>query len=181
MIFIEGCPEAKSVSVLLRGGTEHVVDEVKRAFEDAIGVVAVAHEDGAVLTGGGSVIAAISRDLRSYAEGIGGREQMAIEAFSSALEVIPRTLAENAGLDPVNTIIDLRKAHSEGKSTHGVNVFEGGVMDMAKAKVFEPSRVVEQAIQSASETAVMILRIDDVISSKSTGPMGPEDFDGMDM
>ena len=171
---------SKSVSVLLRGGTEHVVDEVKRAFEDAIGVVAVAHEDGSVLTGGGSVIAALSRDLRSYAEGIGGREQMAIEAFSSALEVIPRTLAENAGLDPVNTIIDLRKAHSEGKSTHGVNVYKGGVVDMAKAKVYEPSRVVEQAIQSASETAVMILRIDDVISSKGAGPM-PEDFEGMDM
>ena len=92
----------------------------------------------------------------------------------------PRTLAENAGLDPVNTIIDLRKAHSEGKSTHGVNVYKGGVVDMAKAKVFEPSRVVEQAIQSASETAVMILRIDDVISSKGAGPM-PEDFDAMDM
>ncbi len=181
MIFIEGCDEAKSVSVLLRGGTEHVVDEVKRAFEDAIGVVAVAHEDGAVLTGGGSVISAVSRDLRSYAEGIGGREQMAIEAFSSALEVIPRTLSENAGLDPVNTIIDLRKAHSEGKTNHGVNVFEGGVKDMSKAKVFEPSRVVEQAIQSASETAVMILRIDDVISSKGTAPMNPEDFDGMGM
>ncbi len=180
MVFVEGCPEAKSVSVLLRGGTEHVVDEVKRAFEDAIGVVAVAHEDGSVLTGGGSVIAALSRELRSYAEGIGGREQMAIEAFSSALEVIPRTLAENAGLDPVNTIIDLRKAHSEGKYTHGVNVYEGGVVDMAEANVFEPSRVVEQAIQSASETAVMILRIDDVISSKGAGPT-PEDFDGMDM
>ena len=181
MVFIEGCDEAKSVSVLLRGGTEHVVDEVKRAFEDAIGVVAVAHEDGAVLTGGGSVISAVSRDLRSYAEGIGGREQMAIEAFSSALEVIPRTLSENAGLDPVNTIIDLRKAHSEGKTNHGVNVYEGGVKDMSKAKVFEPSRVVEQAIQSASETAVMILRIDDVISSKGTSPMNPEDFDGMGM
>ena len=180
MVFVEGCPQAKSVSVLLRGGTEHVVDEVKRAFEDAIGVVAVAHEDGAVLTGGGSVIAALSRDLRLFAESTGGREQMAIEAFSSALEVIPRTLAENAGLDPVNTIIDLRKAHSEGKSTHGVNVYKGGVVDMAKAKVFEPSRVVEQAIQSASETAVMILRIDDVISSKGAGPM-PEDFDAMDM
>ena len=181
MVFVEGCPEAKSVSVLLRGGTEHVVDEVKRAFEDAIGVVAVAHEDGLVLTGGGSVIGALSRDLRSYAEGIGGREQMAIEAFSSALEVIPRTLAENAGLDPVNTIIDLRKAHSEGKASYGVNVYKGGVSDMAKAKVYEPSRVVEQAIQSASETAVMILRIDDVISSKSSGPMDGEDFDGMGM
>jgi len=181
MVFITGCPEAKSVSVLLRGGTEHVVDEIRRAFDDSIGVVAVAHEDGAVLTGGGSVLAAISRDLRSYAEGIGGREQMAIEAFSGALEVIPRTLAENAGLDPVNTIIDLRKAHSEGKSTFGVNVYEGGVADMDKAMVFEPSRVVEQAIQSASETAVMILRIDDVISSRSSGPLEGGEFDGMGM
>ena len=182
MVFVTGCPDAKSVSVLLRGGTEHVVDEVRRAFDDAVGVVAVAHEDGVVLTGGGSVAAAISRDLRSYAEGIGGREQMAIEAFSGALEVIPRTLAENAGLDPVNTIIDLRKAHSEGKSHFGINVYEGGVVDMSEAQVFEPSRVVEQAIQSASETAVMILRIDDVISSRAGSPM-PEggEFDGMGM
>ena len=182
MVFVTGCSDAKSVSVLLRGGTEHVVDEVRRAFDDAVGVVAVAHEDGVVLTGGGSVAAAISRDLRSYAEGIGGREQMAIEAFSGALEVIPRTLAENAGLDPVNTIIDLRKAHSEGKSHFGVNVYEGGVVDMSEAQVFEPSRVVEQAIQSASETAVMILRIDDVISSRAGSPM-PEggEFDGMGM
>ncbi len=182
MVFVTGCSDAKSVSVLLRGGTEHVVDEVRRAFDDAVGVVAVAHEDGVVLTGGGSVAAAISRDLRSYAEGIGGREQMAIEAFSGALEVIPRTLAENAGLDPVNTIIDLRKAHSEGKSHFGVNVYEGGVVDMSEAQVFEPSRVVEQAIQSASETAVMILRIDDVISSRAGSPM-PDggEFDGMGM
>ena len=108
-------------------------------------------------------------------------EEMAIEAFAGALEVIPRTLAENAGLDPVNTIIDLRKAHSEGLSAHGVNVYDGGVVDMAESKVFEPSRVVEQAVQSASETAVMILRIDDVISSKG-GPAGdPADFDGFDM
>ena len=181
MVFITGCPQAKSVSVLLRGGTEHVVDEIRRAFDDAVGVVAVAHEDGAVLTGGGSVLAAISRDLRSYAEGIGGREQMAIEAFAGALEVIPRTLAENAGLDPVNTIIDLRKAHSEGLSTHGVNVYDGGVVDMVESKVYEPSRVVEQAVQSASETAVMILRIDDVISSKGGGGMDGADFDGFDM
>ena len=182
MVFVTGCPDAKSVSVLLRGGTEHVVDEIRRAFDDSVGVVAVAHEDGVVLTGGGSVTAAISRDLRSYAEGIGGREQMAIEAFSGALEVIPRTLAENAGLDPVNTIIDLRKSHSEGKSHFGVNVYEGGVADMSEGRVFEPSRVVEQAIQSASETAVMILRIDDVISSRASPPM-PEggEFDGMGM
>ena len=177
MVFITGCPEAKSVSVLLRGGTEHVVDELRRAFDDAIGVISVAWEDGSVLTGGGSVMAALSRDLRIYAEGIGGREQMAIEAFAGALEVIPRTLAENAGLDPVNTIIELRKAHAEGKATFGVNVFEGGVMDMQVAQVIEPTRVVEQAIQSATETAVMILRIDDVISSKAVSGGG---MDGMD-
>ena len=180
MVFVTGCPEAKSVSVLLRGGTEHVVDEIRRAFDDALGVVSVAHEDGSVLTGGGSVMASLSRDLRAYAEGIGGREQMAIEAFAGALEVIPRTLAENAGLDPVDTIIDLRKAHAEGKSTYGVNVYEGGVVDMRAAKVLEPVRVVEQAIQSATETAVMILRIDDVISS-SAGGGGGADMNGMDM
>ena len=166
MTFVTGCPEAKSVSVLLRGGTEHVVDEIRRAFDDAVGVVSVAWEDGAVLTGGGSVLAALSRDLRTYAETIGGREQMAIEAFASALEIIPRTLAENAGLDPVTTLIALRKAHADGASHAGINVYEGGVVDMKEGNVLEPLRVVEQAIQSATETAIMILRIDDVISSK---------------
>ena len=175
MTFITGCPEAKSVSVLLRGGTEHVVDEIRRAFDDAVGVVSVAWEDGAVLTGGGSVLAALSRDLRTYAETVGGRAQMAIEAFASALEIIPRTLAENAGLDPVTTLIELRKAHADGQSHAGINVYEGGVVDMKQANVVEPMRVVEQAIQSATETAIMILRIDDVISSKGVpmdGGMG---------
>ena len=166
MTFVTGCPEAKSVSVLLRGGTEHVVDEIRRAFDDAVGVVSVAWEDGAVLTGGGSVLAAVSRDLRTYAESIGGREQMAIEAFASALEIIPRTLAENAGLDPVTTLIELRKAHADGDEFAGINVYDGGVTNMKEANVVEPLRVVEQAIQSATETAIMILRIDDVISSK---------------
>ena len=177
MTFITGCPEAKSVSVLLRGGTEHVVDEIRRAFDDAVGVVSVAWEDGAVLTGGGSVLAALSRDLRTYAETVGGREQMAIEAFASALEIIPRTLAENAGLDPVTTLIELRKAHADGHSHAGINVYEGGVVDMKEASVVEPMRVVEQAIQSATETAIMILRIDDVISSKGVS-MG-DDMGGM--
>ena len=177
MTFITGCPEAKSVSVLLRGGTEHVVDEIRRAFDDAVGVVSVAWEDGAVLTGGGSVLAALSRDLRTYAETVGGREQMAIEAFASALEIIPRTLAENAGLDPVTTLIELRKAHADGHSHSGINVYEGGVVDMKAANVVEPMRVVEQAIQSATETAIMILRIDDVISSKGVS-MG-DDMGGM--
>ena len=178
MTFITGCPEAKSVSVLLRGGTEHVVDEIRRAFDDAVGVVSVAWEDRAVLTGGGSVLAAISRDLRAYAETIGGREQMAIEAFATALEIVPRTLAENAGLDPVTTIIQLRKAHADGQKHAGINVEEGGVKDMLEANVLEPKRVVNQAIQSATETAIMILRIDDVISSK--GAAGGDMMAGMD-
>ena len=177
MTFITGCPEAKSVSVLLRGGTEHVVDEIRRAFDDAVGVVSVAWEDGAVLTGGGSVLAALSRDLRTYAETVGGREQMAIEAFASALEIVPRTLAEKAGLDPVTTLIELRKAHADGQTHAGINVYEGGVVDMKEANVLEPMRVVEQAIQSATETAVMILRIDDVISSKGVS-LG-DDMGGM--
>ncbi|MDA0715128.1 MAG: thermosome subunit beta [archaeon] len=178
MTFITGCPEAKSVSVLLRGGTEHVVDEIRRAFDDAVGVVSVAWEDGAVLTGGGSVLASISRELRNYAETVGGREQMAIEAFSGALEIIPRTLAENAGLDPVTTIIELRKAHADGQKYAGINVYEGGVANMKDANVLEPLRVVEQAIQSATETAIMILRIDDVISSKGVMMDGNMDDTG---
>jgi archaeal chaperonin len=178
MTFITGCPEAKAVSVLLRGGTEHVVDEIRRAFDDAVGVVSVAWEDRAVLTGGGSVLAAISRDLRAYAESIGGREQMAIEAFATALEIVPRTLAENAGLDPVTTIIQLRKSHADGQKHAGINVDEGGVKDMLEANVLEPKRVVNQAIQSATETAIMILRIDDVISSK--GGAGGDMMAGMD-
>ena len=122
-------------------------------------------------------MASISRHLRTYAEGVGGREQMAIEAFATALEVIPRTLAENAGIDPVNALIELRKAHAEGSSTSGVDVNEVGVQDMLANDVVEPSRVVEQALLSATETSIMILRIDDVISA-STSTMGGEEVFG---
>ena len=121
-------------------------------------------------------MASISRHLRAYAEGVGGREQMAIEAFATALEVIPRTLAENAGIDPVNALIELRKAHAEGRSTCGVDVNEVGVQDMLANDVVEPSRVVEQALLSATETSIMILRIDDVISASTSAMGGDEDF-----
>ena len=163
-------PNSSAVTLLLRGGTAPFVEEIERAFDDAVGVVSVAYEDGTVLTGGGSIYAALSRDLADYALTIGGRERMAMEAFSQALEVIPRTLAENGGLDPVDEMMALRKAHSEGKSHYGVNVYAGGVMDMGEAGVYEPKRVVAQALKSAVETATMILRIDDVISSKKAGP-----------
>ena len=176
MTFVTGCRNPKAVSVLLRGGTEHVVDELDRSFEDAISVVGVAIEDGKMVTGGGSTATEIALGLREYAASVGGREQIAIDAFADAVEVIPRTLAENAGMDPIDTLIDMRKEHKKGKKTFGVNVLKGKLSDMTKENVIEPIRVGTQAIQSATDAAVMILRIDDVIASKGTGasmPGGP--------
>jgi thermosome len=174
MTFVTGCKNAKSVSILIRGGTEHVVDEIERAMTDALGVVSSAIEDGKILAGGGSVAVEVAYGLRKYANEVGGREQMAIEAFANAMEIIPRTLAENAGLDSINTLIDLRKAHVDGNKYAGINVYDGKVVDMKKLNVIEPLRVSTQAIQAATETAIMILRIDDIIASKgSKGGMPP--------
>jgi len=167
MTFVTGCKNPKAVSILIRGGTEHVVDEVERSLEDAISVVAVAIEDGKVITGGGSSATEIALGLRDYASSVGGREQIAIEAFADATEIIPRTLAENAGLDPIDTLIELRKEHKKGNKQAGVNVFTGKITDMKKESVIEPIRVGRQAISSATDAAVMILRIDDVIAAKS--------------
>ncbi|MEM4728196.1 MAG: thermosome subunit beta [Thermoplasmata archaeon] len=173
MTFVTGCPKAKAVSILIRGGTEHVVDELERSLEDATRVVAVAIEDGKVLPGGGAVHAELALALKDYAASVGGREQLAIDAFADTLEVVPRTLAENAGLDPINVLIDLRKAHKNKEKSAGVNVFTGKVEDMKKLNVIEPLRVDKQAILSATEAAVMILRIDDIIAAKATkGPPG---------
>lgn len=166
MTFITGCKNPKAVSVLIRGGTEHVVDELERSLHDALSVVAVAIEDGKITTGGGSAAMEIALKLRDYAATVGGREQLAIERFADAVESVPRTLAENAGLDPINTLIDLRKAHKDGKMNHGINVFNGKIIDMRRENVIEPLRVGTQAINSATDAAIMILRIDDVIASK---------------
>jgi chaperonin GroEL (HSP60 family) len=171
MTFITGCKDAKAISILVRGGTDHVVDEIERNLNDSIGVVAVALEDGKVLTGGGATPMELSQHLREYATTVGGREQLAIEAFANSIEIIPRTLAENAGLDPINSLIDLRKEHKAGKRAMGLNVWTGKVTDMKKMHIIEPIRVMRQAIQGATETAMMILRIDDVIASKSGGGM----------
>ncbi len=176
MTFVTGCRNPKAVSVLLRGGTEHVVDELDRSFEDAISVVGAAIEDGKMVAGGGSTATEIALGLREFAASVGGREQIAIDAFANAIEVIPRTLAENAGMDPIDTLIDMRKEHKRGRKTVGVNVLKGKLSDMMKENVIEPIRVGTQAIQSATDAAVMILRIDDVIASKGTGasmPGGP--------
>ena len=168
MIFVKECKDPKAVTLLLRGSTSHVVDEIEIAVEDAIGVVASTVEDGKVVVGGGAPEIAIAKGLKDYAETISGREQLAVTAFAEALEVVPRTLAENAGLDSIDSLVDLRAAH-EDSIYMGLNVFEGGVTDMKEAGVIEPQRVKKQAIQSAAEAAEMILRIDDVIASSSQG------------
>ena len=176
MTFVMGCENPKSVSILIRGGTEHVVDEIERSIKDALHVVAKAIEDGKYTTGGGSSAIEISLKLRDYAATVGGREQLAIEKFADSLEILPRSLAENAGLDPIDILIQLRKAHKDGKVTHGLNVYTGKVEDMEKIGVIEPIRVGKQAINSATDAAIMILRIDDVVASKgeSKGNKGPD-------
>jgi len=173
MIFVMDCKNPKSVSLIIKGGTEHVVDELERAIEDALRVVSVVLEDKKFVAGGGAPETELSLRLREYAATVGGRAQLAIEAFAGALEIIPRTLAENAGLDPIDMLVEIRAAHEKGKKTVGLDVFEGKAVDMLKQGVVEPLRVKTQAIASAAEAAVMILRIDDVIaSSKSAAPEG---------
>jgi thermosome len=179
MTFVTGCKNPKAVSILIRGGTEHVVDELERSLEDAVSVVGVAIEDGRMITGGGSTATEVALGLREYAASVGGREQIAIDAFADAMEVVPRTLAENAGLDPIDTLIELRKAHKKGKKHAGINVYAGGLLDMKREHVLEPIRVGRQAIESATDAAVMVLRIDDVIASKGEGPMPPGGPGGM--
>jgi thermosome len=167
MIFVEECQNPKAVSILLRGGTEHVVDELERGMHDGLRVVACALEDGKYVAGGGSAEIELALKLRDYAASVGGREQLAIQAFADALEVIPRALAENAGLDPIDMLVALRSAHEKGNKTAGLDVFKGEPTDMKKAGVIEPLRVKTQAISSGTESATMILRIDDVIASSA--------------
>jgi thermosome len=186
--FVTDCPSAKAVSILLRGGTEHVVAEAERAMHDALSVVAVALEDGKMTPGGGAAATEIAMALRDYAGTVGGREQMAIEAYANAFEVVPRTLAENAGLDEIDILLNLRRAHKKGDKNAGVNVFTGKIEDMVQNHVIEPLRVGTQEIKASTEAAVMILRIDDVIAAKSFSPPaggggagGPGGMGGGDM
>ncbi len=183
MTFVTDCKNPKAVSILIRGSTEHVVDELDRGMHDALFVVKVALEDGKMTPGGGAAATEIAMILREYATTIGGREQMAIEAFANAIEIVPKTLAENAGLDPIDMMIEVRTAHKKGNKNAGVDVFSGKVSDMLKNNVIEPLRVSVQEIQSSTEAATMILRIDDIIASKGGGgggmpPGGPGGMPG---
>ncbi len=173
MTFVTGCKDAKAVSILIRGATEHVIDESERALHDALKVTAVAIEDGKAIPGGGSAEIEMSLGLTKYGSKVGGREQLAIEAFAKATEIIPWTLAENAGLDSINVLIKLRSEHEgKKKKAAGIDVSTGNVRDMAKQNIIEPLRVKTQAIESATDVANMILRIDDVIAAKK-GMGGP--------
>ncbi len=178
MVFVEGCKDPKTVSVLIRGGTERVVDEAERAFHDAVSVVRDAVEDAKIVPGGGAPEVEVASQLREYAGTLKGREQIAVNRFADAMEIIPKTLAENAGHDPIDVIVALRADHGSGKNTMGVDVHSGKSKDMMKAGVLEPLRVKTHAVRSATEAASLILRIDDVIASKRSaappgGPGGP--------
>lgn len=179
MIFVTDCVNPKAVTLIIRGGTVHVVDELDRALEDALRVVSVAVEDQKFVAGGGAPEIEVSLRLRDYAATVGGRAQLAIEAFAGALEIIPRTLAENAGLDPIDMLVELRSAHETGNKSAGLDVIAAKVTDMLAAGVIEPLRVKTQAISSAAEAAVMILRIDDVIASSGKGGPSPEEMAAM--
>ena len=183
MVFVEGCKNPKAVSILLRGSTDLVVDEAERALHDALCVIRNVVEDGRVVAGGGAPEIEVARQLQEYAESLPGREQLAVIAFADAMEIIPKTLAENAGLDPIDIIADLKVRHEKGEASAGVDGIRGKVGNLAKANVWEPLVVKRQAIKSASEVSQMLLRIDDVIASKGMegggpgGPPGGEDFE----
>ncbi len=179
MIFVEKCKDPKAVTILIRGGTEHVVDEVQRAMTDAVKGMASALELGKVVAGGGAVEIELAREVRKYAETLHGREQLAVMSFADAMEVIPRSLAENAGMDPIDKIAALRAAHDKGQRTAGLDVFTGEVVDSLKAGVVEPLKTKMQALKSASEATEMILRIDDVISASGKGRSMPQGMGGM--
>lgn len=179
MTFVRQCKNPKAVGILIRGGSEHVVDEVERALHDALCVVAAAVEDGKVVVGGGAPEVELAKELRSFAQSVGGKEALAINAFANAVEVVPKTLAENAGLDAIDVLVELRAKHDKPKGkTYGIDVYTGKVVDMKELGVYEPLRTKTQAIKSASEASIMVLRIDDVIAASKKETPSPPSSEG---
>jgi len=173
MTYVMGCKNPKALTILIRGGTEHVIDEVERAMHDALGDVAATLKDSLVVAGGGAVEIELSKRLKEFASGLAGRERLAVEEFACALEFVPTTLAENAGMDPIDVLTELRAMHDAGMKNVGLNLFDGKVEDVLTQGIIEPLKVKTQAVASASEVAIMILRIDDVIAAKkSSGNSG---------
>ncbi|HLD15948.1 MAG TPA: thermosome subunit beta [Candidatus Nanoarchaeia archaeon] len=174
MTYVRECKNPKAVTILIRGSTEHVIDEVERALNDAIGDIAAALKNKKVVAGAGATEIELANLLRKYATKLSGREQLAVTAFADSMEIIPRTLAENAGIDPIDLLVDLKNKHDKGMKWAGLDVFEGKVVDAWKAGVIEPLKIKTQAVQSASEVAELILRIDDVIAGNTASQSGPQ-------
>jgi thermosome len=176
LFYVEGAGDySHGVTLLLRGSTDHVVDELERGVEDALDVVGTAMSRGEALPGGGAPEVEVAARLREYADSVSGREQLAVEAFADSLDVVPRVLAENAGLDSIDTLVDLRAAHSDGEERTGLNVFSGDVEDTFEAGVVETPSTKKQALTSASEAANLVLKIDDIISAGELSTEGEED------
>jgi thermosome len=174
MIFVEGCKNPKAVSILIRGGTERIVDEAERSIHDALCVVKDVVQEPKIVAGGGAPEIETARLLREFAEKLAGRERLAVVAFADALEVIAITLAENSGMDPIDAISEMRSEHAKGKKWVGINGYTNKVADLSLINVYEPMIVKAQAIKSATEAATLLLKIDDIIAvSKSSAPQGP--------
>ncbi len=173
MIYVTGCKNPKALTILIRGGTEHVIDELERAIKDGIGDVSIALEKGLVVAGGGAFEIELAKRLRAFSHGIKGREQLAVNFFADSLEVIPKTLAENAGLDPIDVLTELKARHDNNELTAGLNIGASQqICDVLKEGIIEPLEIKNQALKSASEVTTMILRIDDVIASSKTSGAG---------
>jgi len=169
IIKVSGCDNPKAVTILLRGSTDYLLDELERAVVDGTSVVMDSMEDGKLVVGGASVETEIMMKVRDYAAEIGGREQLAIEAYASAFEVIPVTLAENSGFHPIDKLVDLKNAHQKGEKYAGLDVYTGKIVDMLKNGVIEPQRSKRQSIQSATEAASLLLRVDDMMITRGAG------------
>ena len=173
MTFIEGCKDPKAVTILIRGGTERMIDETERSIHDSLCVVRDVVRDPRVVAGGGAVEVEVASQLRRWAQGLSGREQLAAIAFADAMEGVPLALAENSGLDPIDMLADLRSHHDKGEKWAGIDIFEGKVTDLSKLNIYEPVVVKEQAVKSATEAVTMILKIDDVIAAGRPRELGP--------
>jgi thermosome len=177
LFYVEG-EDTHGVTLLLRGSTDHVVDELERGVSDALDVVSTTVSDGRVVAGGGAIEVELASRLREFADSVSGREQLAVEAFADSLELVPRVLAENAGLDAIDTLVELRSAHESGDQMAGLDVFSGDVEDTFEAGVVEPAHSKEQALSSATEAANLVLKIDDIIAAGDLSTSGGEEEGG---
>ncbi len=170
--YIKECQNPKALTILIHGGSEHVIDEIKRAIKDGLGDVACTLQSGLIVSGGGAIEIELAKRLREFSQGLSGREQLAVEEFASALEFIPSSLAENAGLDPIDIITELKSRHDSGEKNAGLNLFTNKIENVLEARIIEPLKTKSQALNSASEVSIMILRIDDIISSTGKESLG---------